>query len=324
MCLAGPRYTHDLRARLLQLMDERGVTSWKLDGFVYRRATCEDSSHGHPTGKNGKYYETAWVENWIDVLHEMRQHDLDVFITITCWTWASPWWLQHVDTVWLNNATDQGWFGEGDDRQRQLTYRDSRVYQLEKANGLPFPLWGLFHLDPIKGLRGNSPVTGKWGEHITEETSEEFRRAMYMIMARGSQLCEMYLAPSVLTDKDWDALADVLTWARANRDPLAHMRIVGGDPAAREAYGYSGWTPKRGVLVLRNPCTQPRTFRCKLDSSIGVVPGSGPFRRQSILAAEKTNAGTFAFGTPISITLPPYGIVVWDFAPSSPTVGNNP
>ena len=296
-------------------MDEYGVQSWKLDGFAYKKAACDDPSHGHPTGKNGKYYHTAWVETWIETFRAMRQRDPDVFINITCGTWLSPWFLQHVDAVWMNNATDQGWFGEGTSRDQQLTYRDNRVYRLEKTNGYPFPLWGLFHMDPIKGQVGNIPTSADWGRYTIDETSEEFRRSMYMVLARGSQLLELYFAPSVLTDKDWDGLAESLAWARENRDALDCVRFVGGNPAAREVYGYSGWTAKKGLLVLRNPSSEPKTFECRLDRSIGVESGSGPFKRKSILAEGNTESGTFVYGEPLSVALPPFGVVIWEFRP---------
>ena len=312
VCPVSSPYSHDIKQRLLQLMDEHRIKSWKLDGWFAGASTCEDPSHGHPTGKNGKYYCTALVETWLDIVGAMRNRDPDVFINITCFTWLSPWFLQHVDMVWMNNANDQGWLGEGRDRERQLTYRDSRVYNNLNANGFPFPLWGMFHMDPIKGRLG-ALFTGKLIPYTTDETSDEFRLSMYMVLARGSGLVDMYFAPSVLTEKEWDGVAEALAWARANFDALDRTRFIGGDPAAGAVYGYSGWTAQRGVVVLRNPSSATKTFECVLDRSIGVELGSGPFRRKSVLAADEAASGTFVYGEQVSVTLPPFGVVVWEF-----------
>jgi hypothetical protein len=125
----------------------------------------------------------------------------------------------------------------------------------------------------------------------------------------------MYFAPSVLTEEEWDSVAETLAWARANFDALDRTRFIGGDPATGAVYGYSGWTARQGVVVLRNPSSEPKAFECVLDRSIGVELGSGPFRRKSVLAADEAASGSFAYGEQLSVTLPSFGVVVWEFTP---------
>ena len=309
-CLAGPKIVHDLKEKILWHMREHNVASWKLDGWFDSGSVCSDPAHGHPVGKDGKYYLTASVEAWIGVCQAMRVQNPDVHINITCWTWLSPWFLMHVDNVWMNNATDQGWSGEGTDRNQQLNYRDGRIYHNIETNKIQFPLWGLFHLDPIKQRLGFEPTRRSYQ---VSETIEEFRNYMYMTFSRGSGLAELYLAPSIMNDKEWQITADVLKWAKKNFEALDRVRIIGGNPAAGEIYGYSGWISGKGVISLRNPSSDAKTFQITLNRSVGVVPGSGPFLRRVILPSESSETSPYSYGDTISVTINPFEVLVWEF-----------
>ena len=76
----------------------------------------------------------------------------------------------------------------------------------------------------------------------------------------GTGLQEMYVTPSLLTGKDWDALAETARWSRANAAVLKDSHWIGGDPGKLEVYGWASWTPEKGIVVLRNPSDRAQEF----------------------------------------------------------------
>ena len=63
----------------------------------------------------------------------------------------------------------------------------------------------------------------------------------------------MYITPSLMTPENWDTLAEAAKWSRENAGTLVDTHWVGGAPADREVYGWAAWSPKKGILTLRNP-----------------------------------------------------------------------
>jgi hypothetical protein len=70
-----------------------------------------------------------------------------------------------------------------------------------------------------------------------------------------------------LTDKNWDTLAEGAKWARENADTLIDSHWVGGDPNHGDIYGWASWSPRKAILVLRNPSDQP----AKIDIDIATA-----------------------------------------------------
>jgi len=64
----------------------------------------------------------------------------------------------------------------------------------------------------------------------------------------------------MLTPELWDALAEAIAWMRQNADVLADSHGIGGDPAAGQPYGFAAWSPRREILLLRNPGKRPATI----------------------------------------------------------------
>jgi hypothetical protein len=84
----------------------------------------------------------------------------------------------------------------------------------------------------------------------------------------------MYITPSLLTETNWDDLAEAAKWSRANADVLKDTHWIGGDPAWLEVYGWASWTPKKGILVLRNPSDLEKTISIKLQDAFELPPGA--------------------------------------------------
>ena len=66
--------------------------------------------------------------------------------------------------------------------------------------------------------------------------------------------------PGKLTSEDWKVLAQAAKWSRANADVLVDTHWIGGDPAQMEVYGYASWTPRKDIVMLRNPDDRAREF----------------------------------------------------------------
>jgi hypothetical protein len=84
----------------------------------------------------------------------------------------------------------------------------------------------------------------------------------------------MYITPSLLSDSNWDDLAEAAKWSRANAEVLKDTHWIGGDPAWLEVYGWASWKPRKGILVLRNPSDQAKTIRVKLQDAFELPSGA--------------------------------------------------
>jgi hypothetical protein len=63
----------------------------------------------------------------------------------------------------------------------------------------------------------------------------------------------MYITHSLLSEQDWNMLAEAAKWSRNNQDVFADTHWVGGDPDKLEVYGWAAWSLRKGILTLRNP-----------------------------------------------------------------------
>ncbi len=84
----------------------------------------------------------------------------------------------------------------------------------------------------------------------------------------------MYITPSLLTQQNWDDLAEAAKWSRANAETLKDTHWVGGDPAWLQVYGWAAWSPEIGILTLRNPSDKPQSIRLKLADVLQLPAGA--------------------------------------------------
>jgi hypothetical protein len=147
-------------------------------------------------------------------------------------------------------------------RDRAITYRDFVLYDDLRKQDFWFPIANLMTHGIIKGQL--LPFEG------AEEPLEKFTDDMLLYLARGISMWELYISPDLLTDGQWDAVAQSIRWARDRFDVLSSTEIVGGDPDKGEPYGYAHFLGKRGVLALRNPIIEPQTLKLELSVRIGL------------------------------------------------------
>jgi len=114
---------------------------------------------------------------------------------------------------------------------------------------------------------------------------------IWMLFGSGTQLQELYVTPKMMTPPMWDALAEAATWARENADVLVDVHWVGGDPGKGEVYGYASWSPRKGILVLRNPGEVKARFDVDV-AKVFELPAGAPQRyhaKDTILRAGQTH-----------------------------------
>jgi hypothetical protein len=89
-------------------------------------------------------------------------------------------------------------------------------------------------------------------------------------------LQELYIQPDKLIADDCAVLAEAAKWSRANADVLADTHGIRGDPGKWEVYGYASWTPRKGIVMLRNPDNQPHEFVFEVGAAFELPPGAAP------------------------------------------------
>ena len=312
MSLTGTYYMDALEQRMVELAAS-GIACFKLDGLFGHLNTRNFDIDGHKGSEealNDAAYDEAkerylalGTERLIRIFQQMGTANPDVYIVISNGAFLSPWWLRHVDAVWMINAGDAA---KGTDRTAELVYRDAAYYQLASANAdnTQFPLNSLFNHEPKKTTTGEDP--------------DLFRRYLLMSLSRGTGFVELYLKTFELSESDWDVLAEGLRWVHRMFPAFKRGRMIGGNPQMGEIYGYTGWTTDFGYLSLHNPSDETREFQIVLDRALG-LPKSVASDGTSFLVTTPLKAdadalpGRAAAGQACTVTLPPRAIRILEF-----------
>jgi hypothetical protein len=244
--LSGPRYYAGFRDVCLDMIERYGVNQFKFDGTGNANSVFKGSQFDSDFGAA------------IHLIGELRAAKPDLFVNLTTGTWPSPFWLMYADSIWRGGEDD--WTaGVGPYRERWITYRDADTYQRVVQNGPLYPLNSLM----LHGL-----IYAQDHKQLKSDPSGAFRNEVRSYFGTGTQLQEMYITPSLLTQANWDDLAEAAKWSRANANVLKDTHWVGGNPAWLEVYGWASWSPEEAILVLRNPSDKPQTIRLNLQDAL--------------------------------------------------------
>lgn len=248
--LSGPKYYGAFRDVCLEMMQKYGVNQFKFDG----------------TGNVDSVFPGSQFDSdfsaMIALVKELREAKPDLFVNLTTGTWPSPFWLMHADSIW-RGGEDDSTAGVGTYRERWITYRDAQTYERVVQMG---PLY------PLNSLMLHGMIYAQDHRDLNKDPGNDFRNEVRSYFGTGTQLQEMYITPSLLSEKNWDDLAEAAKWSRANADVLKDTHWVGGDPAWLEVYGWASWTPKKGILVLRNPSDHDQVIRLRLKDVFELPP----------------------------------------------------
>ena len=177
-----------------------------------------------------------------------------------------PWFLirSMTDSTW-RGGSDHSFAGVGSMRQQWITYRDAATHRGVVQRGPLYPLNALM----LHGL-----IYAQHARGLSDDPGHDFRSEVRDYFGTGTQLQEMYITPSLLSDDDWDAIAEAARWSRANADTLVDTHWIGGDPSALEPYGWAAWSPGKAILTLRNPKDSPQTMDVDVAEALELPEGA--------------------------------------------------
>jgi hypothetical protein len=298
--LAGPKYFETFRTVCEDMIRRQGIGYLKFDGIG-------DLGDWLPKGPGRDY--GGDMQALLHLIDRLRQLRPDLFINATVGTWPSPYWLFHSDTVW-RGGEDVGYRGDGSKRQRWITYRDSLGYDIRTRRG---PLF------PFNSLKFQSVMCAKLS--LARELGTDLHDLaddIHMAAASGTQLQEFFVTAQMLTPAAWDLAAESIAWVQKNADVLADSHGIGGDPGKGEVYGFASWSPRMGVVALRNPTGRPAQY--SLDLQMAFELPSGATRRFTLQTPWKQSPSRAVYraeaGRTLAVSLAPWEVVVLESHPA--------
>ena len=299
--LSGPKYYEKFHGACMELVEKYGINQFKLDGTGNIDSVVPGSAFGSD-------FEAA-----ISLISDLRTLKPDLFINLTTGTWPSPFWLSICDSIW-RGGWDHEFKGVGSARQRWLTFRDGDTYQRIVKPGPLFPLNSLM----LHGV-----IYAKEAHRLNKDPEGDFTSEVRSYFGSGTQLQELYVSHQLMTEADWNTIAECAKWSRTNADTLVDTHWIGGDPYKLELYGWASWSPAKGIIVLRNPADEPQTFDLDAQELFELPAGAAvhykvvsPFKQHAFKSLDQ---GLTA-GKPVSIELRGFEVVVLEAipAPESP------
>ena len=306
ICVGSKKYIDNLTEFLLDKMKELSINYLKLDGFSLK--PCKNEKHDHLVGgDNDMYFTTEMWHNWIGLFEKLREANSDLFINMTCYVNPSPWWLQWVNSLWIQNSQDIG-FAENNEEQSkldaELTYRDSRYYDCVINRSAALPLNAIYNHEPIYGKGTDFDMS-----------DEEFRKFVIWCAIRGQALNELYISPSLMNDEKWNALSTVMKFQKENFHILKNASFIGGNPADNNIYGFVSFTEEgEGIVALRNPTDEKTPLTLTFNKLMGVSEKFQNNRCEPVyLTSPLDTGGYFSYNEKLDITLHPFELMVLKF-----------
>ncbi|MGD8171095.1 enterotoxin [Vibrio sp. TRT 21S02] len=251
--LAGPNYFRNFNDKIIGLIKNEHISSFKLDGM------------GNATKHlKGSQFASDFDAS-VQLIKNMREANEKVFINLTTGTNASPSWLFYADSIW-RQGDDITLYGKGSPAQQWSTYRDAETYRSIVRKGPLFPMTSLM-------LHGIVSAENAYYGLEKEQTDQDFADQVWSYFATGTQLQELYITPSMLNENKWDTLAEAANWARANADVLVDSHWIGGNPTLLDVYGFASWNGNKAIFSLRNPSDKVQSYYLDLARDFELPTG---------------------------------------------------
>lgn len=250
--LSGPKYFARFRDVTLEFIRKYGINQFKIDG-------TGNVNSVFPGSEFDSDFHAA-----ISLIGEWRAVKPDIFVNLTTGTYPSPFWLRYADSIW-RGGDDDNFTGVGPWREKWITYRDAATYANTVKKG---PLF------PVNSLMLHGIIYAKQAEHLTDDPTHAFVHEVHDYFGGGTQLQELYITHPLLSDENWDTLAEAAKWSRSNASTLVDTHWIGGDPAKLEVYGWAAWSPEKGIITLRNPSDQVQTFSIDVTKAFELPAGA--------------------------------------------------
>ncbi len=291
--LSGPKYYKRFLEMCQHMIRENGINHFKFDGTSGEAEPAEGSKFGSD------------FEAIIALINELRNEKPDIYINLTTGTWASPFWFGIADSIWRGNW-DHDFCGEGSERNQWITFRDAMIYKYN-VEGSP--------LFPINSLMTHGVIYNKGARGLKTTSGDDLAKEIWSGFGLGTQMQELYITPSMLTQQEWDTLAAAAKWARENAETMVDSHWVGGDPADLAVYGFASWSPKKGILTLRNPNATEQSFSFDAAAVFELPVGAASVYKLSSPKGDKLPAETIEAGKPVTIKLAPFEVLVLEATP---------
>ena len=294
--LSGPVYSARFNQVVTGFIQKYGVAILKFDGV----------GAGNGESGAGLDYQRD-VEALLLLTKNMKAIDPDLYISLTVGTWPSPYWLNYGDATW-RAGLDVGLAGTGSKRQQWITYRDAESYKNVVQRAPLYPLNSVM----LHGICISNLGTPASFEMDMKNISD----GIWSFFGSGTSIQELYVNPHLLTTPMWDCLAAAAKWSQDNADILQDTHWIGGDPAKGEVYGYAAWAPRKGVLTLRNPSSQTKTFVVNINDIFELPGNPAAFKlKNAINPKDKSVEKMVQAKKSFTITLAPYELKIWDAIP---------
>lgn len=319
VCVADKTYIKNVTDFILKSTKEFDIDYWKFDGFCL--APCKNPNHNHPVGgENDMYFITDMWECWIDVFKKIRElrtkAGKGLWINMTCYVNPSPWWLQYVNSIWIQNSADIGFADNLEDQaqvDREITFRDARYFNLLNTRAIQMPLNRIYNHEPIYGTYAK-----------VDYTDEEFEKYLYFDACRGQALNELHLSYTMMNKSKWRSLAKVIEWQKSNYDILKNAMFIGGNPEENNVYGYFAWNENGdGIIALRNPTDEKAPLTLTLNKLMGCPEDLKDVQRYNVYnLSNKESYDSFSYGDKIDLTLQPFEVKIFQFGKEDKRFGN--
>ena len=196
--------------------------------------------------------------------------------------WPSPWWLLHVQHVFLSQSGDSEYASLPARTQRAsaATHRDLMYYNHLLRDRTMIPLSSFDNHEfpnSIRNAFGDPDST--WVDNLM------------LCLMRGSTYFSWTVQPESLTPFRTDTMKQAMRFARkhARRIFVRNGRMFGGNPGLGEVYGFFQEGSGESWCVLRNPAPMPVKYRLP-DSFEHVIQFYPDFRvpeRETVLLPEE-------------------------------------
>ncbi len=291
--LSGPVYYKRFRDTCLDMIRRYGVNQFKFDGT----GNAASTTPGSPFDSD---FDAA-----IHLIGELRAEKPDLYVNLTTGTYPSPFWLRWADSIW-RGGEDHDFAGVGTSRQRWITYKDADTYQHVVRAGALFP---------INSLMLHGMIYARSAHNLNVDPGNDFTSEVRAYFGTGTQLQEMYITPALLTRENWDTIAECAKWSRANADTLVDTHWIGGDPLRLEAYGWASWSPRKGIMTLRNPSERAQSIEIDVGEAFE-LPDGAPRSYTARSPWGGFEGQTFRAGEPRRVSLERFQVMTLEFSQS--------
>jgi hypothetical protein len=307
--ITQPQYLSDLKKALRYLMVDAGVDYIKHD--FNHNFTSHHLSERHA--------REACLDVTLELLAFERSLNPRVYQNYTNGSWFSPFWLQHVDTLWMMSGDSGGngaWPGLSL-REGATAYRDAWFFQsfnnpqrcvrppaLTIAN---FMTHGIL-FSSKKPFTDGTDTLRDWSDYCV------------MYFARGTLLKELYLTNDLLDDEHWKVLGRAAAWAQQNQARLVNTAFVGGDCSKGQVYGYVSWVDDQAILTVRNPDRAFQTLQVPFNTSVYFRrEPDQPFKARAIYPYVESMPWKLVSGRAFEVGIPGDTTVIYEIDPGVAT-----